>query len=269
MDRMITITLLTVGILFLLYSLMPNKDRKEPYLLLFIAYGLISMITIVMTTSMKFFLINPIFLIAMIVLSLYLINKMNKYNEKTLNIVAKQVSFWDISVDRVIEKYKDRIVNVNDRKEIKKIEEQFFFKTNKKGDKELEVLKYLDIKEFNRFTVIKSTKFFNSDKCPVIYKVIWKKFLLLDKEFEKFLDFEEILKENGFILQFFFIDLWGRLAKNEVLGIATLEVEAKNQRELELLGAMDSEKNSNVQLLGFELYCHYLNFKGYLKSIDI
>ena len=66
-------------------------------------------------------------------------------------------------------------------------------------------------------------------------------------------------------MEFFFIDLWERIAKEVNISSTTLSPLAEDERDMELIGALDSAKNINVQKDGIVLFSHYLNFKGRIQ----
>jgi Ca2+/Na+ antiporter len=250
---------------FVVYFLRPNKDRDSPYITLFLAIGCIMMFVASPVSISKSIISNILFLLPFVVFSFYLKFKIEKMIANKNKIVATQMQFWDIPVSHVISSYKDRIVKLDGREEIKDITVDKFFKFNPKGDKLLNKEIYSSIKRYRKFTKIKDTKYFEKTDSKV-HQLLWKKITALNKQNETNINFEQLLKDNHFVLQFFILDLWEKLTKSEAIGVANLKSVAKNEKEKHLVGALYSLEYI-PQKEGIELLAHYLNFKDRIKKI--
>jgi fumarate reductase subunit D len=267
---MIIAVLISLAILFIAYFSRPNKDRKKIYDSIVVMMGFLLVFGGVLAGSVKTLILSKVVVIGIVVFVFYMFYRLNKkLNRKKIDILATQQSFWGVDADLTESLYKDRIVKKKGRNEIDVIEDEYFFEKDNMGVKHLRPIIYADIKNYNKFTVIKSLAYFNDKDCPKIYKVIYEKLHYFNEESEKDLDFKPILEENNHILEFFILDLWETLATQEIIGVATLSTYATNDRELDLVGAMDIAINSNAVRKGFELYVHYMNFKGKFSNMEV
>lgn len=250
---------------FIVYFLRPNKDRESPYITLFIAIGTLMLFVASPVSISKSVISNILFLVPFVAFSIYLKIKIEKMIANKNKIVAKQIQFWDIPVPHILNTYKDRIVKLDGREEIKDIKVENFFKYNSKGDKLLNKEIYASIKRYRKFTKIKNTKYFEETDSKV-HKLLWEKIKALNKQNEANIDFERVLKDNHFTLQFFILDLWEKLTKSEAIGVANLKSVAKTEKERHLVGALYSIEYI-PQREGLELLAHYMNFKDRINKI--
>jgi len=263
-------TALIIIVVFALfaYAVYVNRQNKDRELI----YGIyLTIITAILGMSLFFTMANSstmsIYTAAIILIAvIFIMKKAKAMNRDKMKIDARQISFWGVDVNRIKEKFKHRIVKKVGRKEVEIPDGEYFTKKDKNGNTVLQNLKYIDVKKYDKFIKIQDVGYFQSENCTELYKKIYDRMQEINAENEAGLNFNEILKSNNYVLEFFIIDIWERLATHEPLGVATLNAIAVNDREMDLLGALDSAKNSNVGSLGFELFMHYENFKNRLKG---
>ena len=251
----------------IVYSTKPNKDRTRIYIVIFVLLGVVAMLVTGKVKSLDIFIINPFYLIPIIVFVVYLIVSVDKMKLEKGKIFAQQESYWGVTPEEILEKYSDRIVKKKGRNEIKDIPIEYFFRINEKGEKVLNTIKYADIKRYGKFTLLKDLTYFTSKDVSKLHSIIYNAILELKEEYELDIDLNKLLKENKNILEFFILDIWEKLAKDEPIGIATLEIYTTKDRDYDLIGAMDSVIGKNAQLYGLELLAHYEYFKGRIPGI--
>ncbi len=122
---------------------------------------------------------------------------------------------------------------------------------------------FLNIKNLE-LTKVKSLDDIESE----LYKKIYLKLQELVKIQELDVNFEELLKENDYILEYFLINCWELYTQRVNIGIATLNVVAKTFTEEELLGALDNVCLSSVKRNGAGLFYKYMEFKGLLPVFE-
>lgn len=252
---------------YAVYTNKSNKDRSLVYGVYLILVSSIFGMSIFFTMANGSSL-NAIAAILIFIAVIFLMKKSKGMNRDKMKIEAVQISFWGVEVNKIKEKFKHRIVKKIGRKEVEIQDDEYFIKRDKNGNAVLQNLKFIDVKKYDKFIKIQDTSFFKSPECSELYLKIYDKIVEINAENEAGLNFDEILKSNNYVLEFFLLDLWERLITHEPLGVATLNAIAVDDRELDLIGALDSSKNSMVGLLGFELFMHYENFKNRLKGHD-
>jgi len=183
---------------------------------------------------------------------------------------ARQVSYWGISPQKILNKNKHKIIEKKGRNEfVEEVDEYFYEEVIVEGKRirKLQPLILSDIKAYKGFTIISSLKYFKQKKNSELYIKIYNKLNSINEEIEAELDFEKILIDNKYCIEFFLIDLWEVLCSKEIIGVGTLNTIARNKKELELIGALDASVSTNVQREGILLYSHYLRFKGALTNV--
>lgn len=299
-----------ISILFLFFFFTPpNKDRTEAYMMICLLFGsfIVGASFYIHTQKPPIHLLNQNILF-LTIFSIGLIFANRKLMIRKKNILASQARFWNIHPKEMLDNNKrffkwkppfvkkiqesnyeevthpitrktswkfvksEKVIKVPARKEAIDLPEPYLFEMDQFGqEKILGKLIYSDIARFNRFTILGSLQYFESDICTRLHRLIYNKLIELSVLNEKHIDFEKALEKNKFILQFFILDLWEQLAKDDIIGVSSLyaiiniypetEIEKK---ELDLVGAMDSLINTNIVPYGIDLLSHYYNFKGML-----
>ena len=85
------------------------------------------------------------------------------------------------------------------------------------------------------------------------------------KERETRIDLAEVLKENEYCAEYFIMDLWGQFTNDINIGVANLEILAKNDIQRQLVFALDNLDLYNVKNKGSALYYKYMLFKNKVK----
>lgn len=294
---MILVASVIVIFLIIFYFTPPNKDREDAYLTITLGLGLITIgIAFGIYNAKKPIILEKEALIIFGIVSVFFLLAIKRVSIVNKKIMASQIKFWNIHPKEMLDNNKhnfvwkapyvrkisemnyveekdflgrprwkfkrsERIIKVGARKESKDLPEPYLYEMDG-NEKVLGKIIYNDIRRFNRYTVIGSLKYFESDKCTRIHGLILSKLIELNVLNERYYDFDKILAENRNILEFFFLDLWERLATDDIIGVASLYSIASEKREFDLLGAMDGIINSNIPRDGIELLAHYYNFKG-------
>jgi hypothetical protein len=255
--------LMVVGFFLFILFLIGDKERKH-------IYG----VAIMMVASAYFFPYQYLYLnyefdynksLAFLALSasLIMLYFYKKHIKEKTELIADRVSVWDIEEDEIRERFAHRIVKKVGRNEIKDPRDKkvHFFKKTLLGDKELYPFIWEYVKDYRYFNKIESLKYFDS-KASRLEKKIYKKMQKVNKKNELGLEFNRILAENGFIVEFFLMDIWERIVSRDILGVATLNVIAKSKRELCLIDALDALVSENLQKDAVGLLAHYFNYKN-------
>lgn len=197
--------------------------------------------------------------------------------KQTKKVKAKSSELEDYRLNstRFAFKKVQKTVKIPARNEVREMPIPYLYEEVETDDnlieKELGKLIYSDIRKYNYFTVISELDYFTGKtykteqgekSCSFVFQLIYYKMYELNYMLEKNLDFEKLLKENNYIAQFFLMDLWERIAKDDIIGVSSLYAIAKDKKDLDLVGACDSLINSNIVRDGIELLAHYYNFKG-------
>lgn len=265
MGTFIGFIILYVILCFFVYFFRPNKDRDSLYITIFLLYSTLFLFIFAFVFVTKSIISSGLFLLPFIALTIYLKFKLSKEIEQMNKVTAKQMQFWDIPVPHVLNTYKDRIVKLDGREEIKDIKVNNFYAMSPNGDKMLLPNIYSSIKKYKKFTQIQDTTYFDKTNSK-LHKIVFNKIKALNKQNEAGIDFEQVLKNNHYVLQFFILDLWEQLTKAEAIGVGNLKAICSNEKELHLVGAMYGIEYM-PQRDGLELLAHYLHFKNRLKKI--
>lgn len=99
-----------------------------------------------------------------------------------------------------------------------------------------------------------------------IHNIIFKKIKGFIKELEVKVDYQKELEKNKNCLEFLLMQLWEDYAKKFNISVANLDVLAKNEVEIEFLGALDLLYLNSIKRKGATLYYKYLEHKDRLKE---
>jgi len=203
--------------------------------------------------------------LTLIILTYFRYIAKNTKEKNSKSIKAKKMSYWGIDIDDILDKYSYRVVKKKGRNEVEVEDEEYFIKLNKAdGSKELQPLILSDISSTPDLKLIRDVDWIRNSTKELYHKLL-EKLDEIKEEAELDIDYNEKLKENKHILEFFFIDLWETIANDANISSTTLSPLAEDNNDIELIGALDSAKNINVQKDGIVLFSHYLNFKGRIK----
>lgn len=214
---------------------------------------------------------NPYYLLFILFFcyGIYFISKSAKIPD--IKIVANQQRYYDeVNRNMVYNFYENRKVMKNDRVEVlvnkhsKKLIKTFY---NKIDDKEKISDSFISTTFFLNLKNINPTKIEKLDeiKSP-IYIAIFKKIKSYVSSREEKLDYEIELKNNGYFLEFFLMDLWERYTGDINISVANLQVLATSDIEKELLGAIDNISLNSIKANGASLYYKYMYFKDRIKE---
>lgn len=178
---------------------------------------------------------------------------------KPLNVVANQQRYWQEITPKMVYEY------YNPRKDIKsnRVEARINIESKKLIKNNLIVPQFfLDYYAFQPTHIEKIEDLENT----LIFSVIFKRLKEIIKDLEAKVDYEATLKANGNYAEYFLMDLWESYTKKQNIGIAYLEILATNEKEKELIYALDLLFLQNVKRKGAVWFYKYLEFKGRLQE---
>ncbi|EAI7269759.1 hypothetical protein B0619_07240 [Campylobacter lari] len=201
-----------------------------------------------------------IYYLILIPIFIFLINFIKKETTSpSLNIQANQQRYFDeVDGEAIYAFYKNRkvikpnrvevLVNEESKKLIKNgyIVPEFFL-----NYKNMELTKVEKLEEIENYE---------------LYNVIFKKAQDFIKQQEININYEERLKENNNCLEFFLLDLWESYTSRFNIGVANLDILAKNEKEIDFLGAVDLIHLNCIKRKGAVTYYKYLEFKDRIKE---
>ena len=117
---------------------------------------------------------------------------------------------------------------------------------------------FLDFKDFTPTKVESITDLQSS----AVYSAVLKKIKGFADDREISFDYEQELKNNDNCVEFFLMDLYERLTSPFNISVANLDILAKNDQEIELLGALDLINLNSVKRKGAVLYYKFIEFKS-------
>lgn len=264
------------GLLTLFYCAgLPNNKKDEKNIYLY--FGIICIVCVWSVYTLGYIgvekkehkTLNFYVYIGIIITIVFLIRFARGYIKKpSLKIVAPQVNYWGIS-PQDIENYYDYRREIkgfgSDKRvetKVNKLSKKFYRSYSNKD-------KFLTGNIFLEMTNLKLLKVKNLDEINnvLLYRRIFNKIKDICKEAEINVNYDEILRENKNIVEYFLIDCWCRFTKPFNIGLANLEVLATNFTQKELVGAIDNADLNSVKRAGASLFFKYALFKG-LIPID-
>lgn len=201
----------------------------------------------------------PIF----IVIALFTIYKIYLLSiKKPLEVVAKQTSYWGVNAKDIYKKYDWKLDFRKDRIEIRtnRLKKEIY-RTYSNDEKYITGNIFLAMNDL-KFTKVDDLSEIKSE----LYLALIKKFKEIILELELKNDLDTLLKENDNCVEFFLINCWEIYTERVNLGIATLDILAKNFTEYELLGALDNATLNSVKRHGAAMYFKYAEFKNLLPK---
>lgn len=208
--------------------------------------------------TLKFLIFIPIFIFGIWYV---------RYVTKTapLEVVANQQRYWaDLKAKLLYKWYEQRKDIKSDRVEIKinSYEKQLIkpLRPNKYADTIINPSFFIDLARLeNNMTIVKSV---DELKAISLYSKIFAVIEKQIKERETRIDLVEVLKENEYCAEYFIMDLWGQFTNDINIGVANLEILAKNDVQRQLVFALDNLDLYNVKNKGSALYYKYMLFKN-------
>ena len=201
----------------------------------------------------------------------FVMRKVNSNNKnEDGNIYAKRQMFWDVDSEDTLSLRKDGIVQVGKAQEYDIQDFDKFFKWNSVEDfrylTEIARRRILNCKEF---IFIDDLLYFENEDTPKPLKIVFKRLKELNIDNNNNLNFDEYLKNNNYVMQFFLLDIWEELTKRINLSITSfwtiIDIE-DNPVVSNLFGAIMSVEESTIKPFGYEIYAHYLLFKRKSKN---
>jgi len=239
-----------------------TKDKKYAFRNYFFLSTMLYLFIMFFLKVKPPFLMNSYVALAIAFIIVFLfIRYLGTKKQVDTKIKAQRMSYWGIDFEKILEKYKNRTVKKKGRNEIE-VEEDYFVTIDKKdGSKALQPIILSDIATPPDLKLVHTVQAIR-DTGKELYVKLLDKLEEFKEEAELEIDFEAVLKENKYILEFFFIDLWERVAMEENINSTTLSPIVEDENDIQLISALDSAKSMNVQKEGTVLFAHYLNFKG-------
>jgi hypothetical protein len=183
---------------------------------------------------------------------LFVIWRVSKTAEKTvLTIIAKQQSYWNIPPKVIRDFYKSRLDDKGDRIEVSVDEKSKRF-----------------AKDMSDARPSETTTVSNLDEVRAIpiYGVILQRVERCLKQLEKRADLEEDLRVNNNCAEYFLMDIWERYTKSFNVGVANLDIFAQDEKQKQLIHAIDTISLSSVKPEGHKLVYEFLEVKGRLPK---
>lgn len=182
-----------------------------------------------------------------------------KTKTKSLNIQANQQRYFKEANPRDIVKF------YSVRKDIKNNRiETLVNKESKKLIKNGVIIPkfFLNFKDF-QLTSIQTIDDLNQN---AIFKAVFEKVKGFIKDTEARVDFEKVLQTNDYKAEFFLMELWETHTKAFNISLANLEILAKNNNEIEFIGALDLLNLNCVKAKGAVLFYKYMDYKDRIKD---
>lgn len=178
-----------------------------------------------------------------------------------LNIIAIQESYWNISASKIVnffayrKDYKKERIDIN----INELQQSFLRQYDNNAI-------YLSANFFLDYENLKLTKINNIEELSLypLYKTIFDKLFKVINDKEIMLDYNDLLLKNNFIAEYFLMELWEVYTKDINIGIASLILNANNDIQRELIGALDNLDLNSIKRNGAGLYYSYMKFKNKL-----
>lgn len=271
------IVMIVVAFILGIFYLMSSLLKEEKLFFTISAFGIFAFFSF---PAVLFYTINsvyPVVVVVEVAIAYILLRKFKKMYSNRLEIKAQQNTYWGIDPKMILENNAHKVIQKRGRKEIdEKYLNQMktFYHVNeeKNGEKILDNKVLYMIRDFNpekKLTKIDSLKYFKKDASPLIKKV-YEKIVEYDLDAEHEIDFQKMLEDNDYYLEYFIMDGWEKTALYENIGVGTLEQIAENAMEVKLIGAMDSLISSFVVNDGIELLAHFYFHHGRLvKSKNV
>lgn len=247
-------------IAFIFYKASVKNVYKE---LIYEAYaftlGIASFIAFVLFLSDTFNNVNQLFYLIFIPLFFLLFKYIDKKLNNDVSIKANQQRYYQEISSSLVEKFyqnrkiiKKKRVDVEVNEHSKKL-----FK-----DGHLVPEFFLNYKNME-LTKIENIKQIEENK---LYRTIFTKVKSFIDELEVEVDYEKLLKQNDNCLEFFLIELWENYTAKFNIGVAHLDIFAKNEKEMDLIGALDIIHLKSVKRKGAVTFYKYMKFKDRLKE---
>ncbi len=255
-----------VSIFFIILAFIFYKKSKTDILNQFIYENFSYVIGLVSFICFAFFIADDskpekslyyLILIPFLILMLKYIKKRIKV--KGLDIIANQQRYFDEVDSKMIDEfYKNRRIIKRDRIEVSVNE----------NSKKLMKNGYIVPEFFINYKNMELTKIENLNEIEnyKIHNIIFKKAQNFIKQQEININYENKLKENNNCLEFFLLDLWENYTSRFNIGVANLDILAKNEKEIEFLGAVDLVHLNCIKRKGAVIYYKYLEHKNRIKE---
>lgn len=188
---------------------------------------------------------------------IYYVHKKTK--AKSLNIQANQQRYFNEAKPRDIVKF------YSVRKDIKSNRvETLVNKESKKLIKNGVIIPqfFLNFKDFT-LTSIQTIDDLNQN---AVFKAVFEKIKGFIKDTEARVDFNKVLQANDYKAEFFLMELWETHTKAFNISLANLEILAKNNNEIEFIGALDLLNLNCVKAKGAVLFYKYMEHKDRIKD---
>ena len=251
------------SILVLIFYAFNKYDKHSKDILM-----LISLFTICIIWSIYLLIDNErisfliqIVILCILILCFYYIISINIEKNPKL-IYAKQENYWNIDKENVINSFKYRSIEKNDRIEVNATSDSLYIQEHETQSISPNAISYFKkLNSIYKPTIIKNVSEIKNHK---IHNKIFEKISSnLEKDKELFLDYEDILSKFENNLELFIIYIWDKYSKDFNIGIGQLETLAKkNPIAIELINAID---NTNLKML--KLKGSFLQYK-YEKSLE-
>ncbi|MCW1355394.1 hypothetical protein OLQ17_03535 [Campylobacter jejuni] len=180
-----------------------------------------------------------------------------------MEIVADQQRYWDeITSDEVYNFFKHRKINKGKRFAVEVNEQERKFHKTKTPNSKNNIDSYISVsfwkrlkKIENEFTFVENIE--QIEEYP-LYHAVFNKIKDIIKSSEKKVNYNEVLKENNYIVEFFLLYLWENYTQRINISNANLILLAENEIQEDFVGAMDNVDLNSVKKRGAALYFRYI-----------
>ena len=188
-------------------------------------------------------------------------------------ILAKQVTFWDVTLNNFDKKYGKLIsskegTDINGKMERWRETEETIIPpfyigngTDKIFHPEYREKFLFHLKSNDLITKIENLEYFDNKNTPRLHKIIFNKLKIISSSRHINIDLSYLLYANDFYLEYFLIDFWKITTKHEALGVGTLDYYCETEKDYELIGALDNSKKSTIQERGSLLWAKFILHK--------
>lgn len=200
---------------------------------------------------------------------LYIMSKISK--RKPLSIIANQQRYFkEVDSNMIYNFFSNRRIVKKDRIEIDvNREEKTLFKNFILESEKIELISthfFARLKQIpQELNIIKDVSDIKSKLHLTIFNKL--KSIIEDKEID--IDFNLILKNNNYCLEYFLMELWEDYTGDINIGTSNLIVIAQSDIERDLIGAINILDLSCVLKNGSALYYLYIKFKNRLDNYEV
>jgi len=245
----------------------------------------VSVMFLVVVNALIDYSVNVVFesfIFYIVVFSLLLFSVFFSYisSNHSQDILADQVTFWNVSSQKIKNKFANLLIHKEgidtdgtkeEWRELREIKIPHFYIESSEGKQfhpsyRLGLINAIETDGL--LTKIDNLQYFNKKGTHILHKIIFKKLLSLNISRHININLKYLLYGNDFYLEYFLIEFWEKVVIYEALGTGTLEYYCQNEKDNELIGALDNTLKSSVQKRGSFLWAKYLLHKNRISNAN-